>query len=268
MKTSDGKPIVELPPKTVKIEYLEFSDDEQEIYSQLVAVSKRRILHLKGIGRVDYTHVFQLVLRLRQVCDHISLLSATSSSVSSSSSSSLNDVSGDEDLKNMISKYIGGANDSKFLDQVTRDLSNQEEKECLICFEPTSSYVLLPCLHYACEDCSNEYFEKKEQRGEPQDCFVCRAPCKPAELQVITKSDSSSVSSTASMINLRPLNFTYSTKLHAIAQNLLKTRKESTRIKTIIFSQWTKMLSVTEVMLNEKGFDFVRLDGTLTAKQR
>jgi DNA repair protein RAD5 len=38
--------------------------------------------------------------------------------------------------------------------------------------------------------------------------------------------------------------------------------------KAVIFSQWTSMLDLVEVVLNENAFNFFRLDGTMSQKKR
>ena len=40
------------------------------LQDNLNSYSKRRLYDLKLIGKADYAHVFQLILRLRQACDH------------------------------------------------------------------------------------------------------------------------------------------------------------------------------------------------------
>ena len=49
---------------------------------------------------------------------------------------------------------------------------------------------------------------------------------------------------------------------------LLKQRNEDPRLKSVVVSQFTSMLTVLETPLTAEGFQFVRLDGSLSQKRR
>eukprot|EP00268_Persea_americana_P053172 TRINITY_DN5999_c0_g1_i6.p1 TRINITY_DN5999_c0_g1~~TRINITY_DN5999_c0_g1_i6.p1 ORF type:complete len:172 (+),score=41.81 TRINITY_DN5999_c0_g1_i6:796-1311(+) len=49
---------------------------------------------------------------------------------------------------------------------------------------------------------------------------------------------------------------------------LVSSREESPCIKSVVFSQFRKMLILLEEPLKAAGFDFLRLDGSMTAKKR
>ena len=70
MKDSQGDFIISLPQKVVMTEYLTLSTKERELYIQMSQYSKRKLDQLKTNGKADYLHVFQLLMRLRQLCDH------------------------------------------------------------------------------------------------------------------------------------------------------------------------------------------------------
>lgn len=46
------------------------------------------------------------------------------------------------------------------------------------------------------------------------------------------------------------------------------TKNEGHGEKTIVFSQWTKFLDIVQVKLEERGYNFTRLDGTMNARER
>jgi SWI/SNF-related matrix-associated actin-dependent regulator of chromatin subfamily A3 len=48
----------------------------------------------------------------------------------------------------------------------------------------------------------------------------------------------------------------------------LATRIKDPTIKTVVFSQFTKFLDVIQYHLRKQGYLFVRLDGTMSLKQR
>ncbi|ORY41278.1 hypothetical protein BCR33DRAFT_852287 [Rhizoclosmatium globosum] len=71
----DGRPIIQLPPKTVSLLEIEFSKPEREFYDSL---EKQIVLkfneYLKaGTVMQNYSNVLVLLLRLRQACCHASL---------------------------------------------------------------------------------------------------------------------------------------------------------------------------------------------------
>ena len=61
----------------------------------------------------------------------------------------------------------------------------------------------------------------------------------------------------------------FSTKTTALLENLRHVHANSdTPIKSIIFSQWTKMLDLIEKPLQDSGIAFVRLDGKMRRSER
>jgi hypothetical protein len=46
------------------------------------------------------------------------------------------------------------------------------EKECIICTEEKSTFVISPCLHYICKLCFNTIIET----SNPTTCPMCRGP--------------------------------------------------------------------------------------------
>jgi SWI/SNF-related matrix-associated actin-dependent regulator of chromatin subfamily A3 len=46
------------------------------------------------------------------------------------------------------------------------------------------------------------------------------------------------------------------------------TRRKDSSVKTVVFSQFTNFLDIIEFHLEQRGFSFVRLDGTMNINQR
>lgn len=65
MRDSDGKRIVELPPKEHTIETLHFSTAEQKIYDSIFGNAKRSFdqLNAKGLVGKNYTHILAMLMR-------------------------------------------------------------------------------------------------------------------------------------------------------------------------------------------------------------
>jgi DNA repair protein RAD5 len=116
-KDSNGNPIVSLPPKTVTIQKLTFSEDEQKLYDSMNSFSRNKLDYLRLVGKADYLHVFSLILRLRQLCNHKHLISARESEGSLFS----------KDLEALMKEHEG---DAQFKDQVTSELKENSERDC------------------------------------------------------------------------------------------------------------------------------------------
>jgi DNA repair protein RAD5 len=72
----NNTPIVSLPPRFVKIKKHRFSEQERLFYNNLWNSSKESFneLEQKGLLLNNYAHVLELLLRLRQSCDHPQLV--------------------------------------------------------------------------------------------------------------------------------------------------------------------------------------------------
>lgn len=65
MRDSDGKRIVELPPKEDSIETLQLSAAERKIYDSIYDTAKRDFdqLNAKGLVGKNYTHILAMLMR-------------------------------------------------------------------------------------------------------------------------------------------------------------------------------------------------------------
>eukprot|EP01130_Rhizamoeba_saxonica_P018421 TRINITY_DN9210_c0_g1_i1.p1 TRINITY_DN9210_c0_g1~~TRINITY_DN9210_c0_g1_i1.p1 ORF type:complete len:829 (-),score=168.41 TRINITY_DN9210_c0_g1_i1:45-2531(-) len=70
---SDNSPILSLPPRVVNIVEHTFTPQERQIYNELWNSSKQKFNELsEKVGGIlnNYAHVLEILLRLRQVCNH------------------------------------------------------------------------------------------------------------------------------------------------------------------------------------------------------
>lgn len=76
MKDKDGKPIVQLPPKTIEVRELEFTDLERRIYDNVYRRAYLQFAHLKANGTVtrNFSVIFSVLMRLRQAVCHPALV--------------------------------------------------------------------------------------------------------------------------------------------------------------------------------------------------
>ena len=70
-----GEPIVRLPPRTVALRGVEFSQRERACYARLQAEYRAKFAEFRAAGTVstNYVNILYMLLRLRQACNHLGL---------------------------------------------------------------------------------------------------------------------------------------------------------------------------------------------------
>ncbi|KAG5950986.1 hypothetical protein E4U53_004047 [Claviceps sorghi] len=169
----DGKPILELPPKTEQIVYAKLSTDERDFYKQLE--EKAQVLFSKylreGTVGKNYSSILVLLLRLRQACCHPHL---------------------NLDVDDATSTGMGGDGDAeqpvKDLDKaIVERIRQLENFECPICYDVVQSPLFfIPCGHDSCKDCliriSDTAMSQNILEGHESNkakCPVCRGAFDP-----------------------------------------------------------------------------------------
>ncbi|KAK5047543.1 hypothetical protein LTR84_006640 [Exophiala bonariae] len=167
----DGKPILQLPPKTTSEERIAFGEDELTFYKSLevnAQIQFNKFLSRGangGIGR-NYSNALVLLLRLRQACCHPRLVV--------DSSDFMVQVAGSLSPDDLLS------NAAELQPQVVARLKGQDAFECPVCFDGTENPVVFPCGHTLCNDCLSkiiDQFTNNEEDGRPAmpTCPACRA---------------------------------------------------------------------------------------------
>ena len=212
MKDKDGKPIVELPPKTVEVRELEFTELERRIYDNVYRRAYLQFATMKANGTVtkNFSVIFSVLMRLRQAVCHPALVvkaNQTRRKVENGETTVVDeddveaaelgfdahddDTPGSEDLRDLVAQFqssaegdVGNdatANYSKAtVDRLVREMHGDGdgggETECPICFEdPQVSPCYLPrCMHSACKACLVDYLRQCKEKGEESSCPTCR----------------------------------------------------------------------------------------------
>ncbi|KAJ1400167.1 Zinc finger, RING-type [Sesbania bispinosa] len=300
----DGKPIITLPPKTIKLSKVDFSIEERAFYHKLEADSRSQFKAYAAAGTVNqnYANILLMLLRLRQACDHPLL------------------------VKDYDSDHVG-KDSIEMAKKLPRDLLinlfNCLEATfaiCHVCNDPPEDPVVTMCGHVFCYQCVSEYLTGDDNMCPAVDCKE-----QIGDDLVFTKATLRSCLSDdlngSSSANSHPIDYSLvqhseysSSKIKAVLEVLqsnckLKTpssglpncsggnrdslspdnsyiedcdsdvritkhtRKysESTAegpIKAIVFSQWTSMLDLVETSLEQYGIQYRRLDGRMTLVAR
>ena len=72
----NGKPLVALPDKDIRVRHLDFNEEEAAIYKAYEEQGRKVIQKFLKRGTLlkNYAHVFALMMRLRQLCCHRELI--------------------------------------------------------------------------------------------------------------------------------------------------------------------------------------------------
>ncbi|GFP92880.1 putative swi/snf-related matrix-associated actin-dependent regulator of chromatin subfamily a member 3-like 1 [Phtheirospermum japonicum] len=133
---------------------------------------------------------------------------------------------------------------------------NGEDFDCPICISPPTDIVITCCAHIFCESC----IIKTLKRTKPN-CPMCRHPLSESDLFKAPPEPSQTPGGKNSSSSV-------SSKVDALLKLLTSSRDVKPSSKSVIFSQFRKMLLLLEEPLKEAGFNVIRLDGSMNAKKR
>ncbi|KAI8928180.1 SNF2 family N-terminal domain-containing protein [Entophlyctis helioformis] len=276
-KTSllDGKAIITLPKREVIIDAVQMSQAEREFYDALEKRQKLRFNAYLRAGTVqkNYTNILTLLLRLRQACLHPSLLKDQDKAP---------EPEDDESIQRLQRQL-----ESLKVDVKTRLLnSGSEEGDCPICFDAPQAAVFVPnCGHVYCNECIVSYINNESAAVKV--CPTCRGPIaenalislasfmkkyRPEEEAAADAKGKAPATEEELLQDLvtadTPATWLSSTKIERTMVLLEQTRLKHPGEKTIIFSNFTGMLDLLEVPLQQAGFKYTRYDGSMDLKAR
>ncbi|KAG4113520.1 hypothetical protein ERO13_D13G228100v2 [Gossypium hirsutum] len=250
-----GKPILVLPPADVQVIYCELSEAEKDFYEALFKRSKVKFDQFVEQGRVlhNYASILELLLRLRQCCDHPFLVM------------SRGDTQEYTDLNKLAKRFLRGGQSTldgeakdlpsrAYVQEVVEELRKGEQGECPICLEAFEDAVLTPCAHRLCRECLLASWRNPNSGL----CPVCR--------KTVTKQELITAPTESRFQVDVEKNWVESTKVVVLLQELENLRSSGS--KSILFSQWTAFLDLLQIPLSRNNIPFLRLDGTLNQQQR
>ncbi|KAG7099770.1 hypothetical protein E1B28_001582 [Marasmius oreades] len=271
MRDEDGKRIVELPSKEVKIELLEFSPAERKIYDSIYSSVKRNFdsLNAKGLLSKNYTNILAMIMKLRRAVLHPSLVLDEGGRALSPTGDGTVDVN--ELIKKFSEDQSAGDDETSnvFAETVLVNLHEDETAECPICLDVMDMPMVIPeCMHQCCKDCIMMYIATCETKGEETKCPNCsRGPIKQTTLMEVIRPPPSSQNPQPEVI-LRRNDFTSSTKLTALTNHLRRLRDQDPCFRAVVFSQFTSFLDLMETGMRREKFDYYRYDGSMDIKKR
>lgn len=240
LRRTKDKSLVGLPPKSIETCFVELSGEERELYDQMEGEAKTYLQDYIDTGSVmrNYSTVLGIILRLRQICTDLALCPS--------------------DLKSLLPSDIieDVSNNPDLLKKMVSVLQDGEDFDCPICISPPTDTVITLCAHIFCRGC----ILKTLKRAKPC-CPLCRHPLSQTDLFSAPPEYSENESTGTSKAST-------SSKVCALLKLLLASRDENPARKSVIFSQFRKMLILLEEPLKAAGFKFLRLDGSMNAKKR
>lgn len=241
LRRTKDKGVVGLPSKTVETHYIELSGEERELYDQMEAEAKgvvQNFINTNNLMR-NFSTVLCIILRLRQICNDLALCPSDLRSLLPSNS--IEDVS----------------NNPELLMKMVTVLQDGEDFDCPICICPPTETVITRCAHIFCRPCILKTLQRAKQC-----CPLCRRPLSVSDLFSAPPESSGSDNANTSS------RTTTSSKVSALIKLLIASRAENPARKSVVFSQFQKMLVLLEEPLKEAGFKILRLDGSMNAKKR
>ncbi|KAI0290312.1 SNF2 family N-terminal domain-containing protein [Russula brevipes] len=154
----EGKPLLTLPPKTIELETLQFSEEEREIYDDFEKQAKIRVKKFIREGTIIRNHTILLVmiLRLRQLCCHPNLILCQAEEYEDPTLL----VSGDseKDLARarrvMGAEWVGTQARARAMELDFTNGGDEEDTMCPVCHEIyENNGRILKCGHEVCADC-------------------------------------------------------------------------------------------------------------------
>lgn len=293
-KDKNGQSIIDLPEKETIIEWVEFSKEEANLYKEVYQKSKKEFDDLlsKGTFLSNYMHVFDILTRLRQICDHPYLILTRSDYV--------NKEKLEETLKKFVERRLTEKNSSKtlqntendipanhnqlpanhfeilydeasnqeiiinldkkkehkfnekYFEEVISKIKNNEIENCVVCLGEIEDAVITLCLHVTCRLC---LIRSLESNGM---CPFCR--------KLLTREDFMTVPRDSKFDIDLDSKFRRSSKLEKMMKNVARVMQLNEKI--VIFSQFIGMLDLIEYDFKRNNIVYLRLDGSLSQKKR
>ena len=239
---------LKLPELSEYVHRIDFLDHEREKYEAL-QVEAKGLLHTvqrnqtssSGKGQDTYRHLLEMLLRLRQVCNHWKLCGERVTSVLSLLESQ---------------KVVDLTPENKRALQDMLQVSIESREDCPICLENLHNPVITACAHVFGSDCIERVIETQHR------CPMCRA--EPLELDSLVR-PAVELGETSDQPDID--TNTSSSKVEALL-SILKASSKKPGTKTVIFSQWTSFLNIIQAQLEVHGYKYARIDGTMRANQR
>ncbi|PRP83549.1 putative DNA repair helicase rad5,16 [Planoprotostelium fungivorum] len=251
--TIDGRPIITLPPKEETLRKDDFTPEEADFYRALETQAQVQFNKYLRAGSVmrNYSNVLVLLLRLRQACDHPTLVISRS------------DVESGEKPLMRVPDMPKGNDVAGRISKEAMERIQLNADECSVCLEVRTEPTATICGHIFCRECIYNTINLSPL------CPMCR--------HTLGFNDLISLDKLVPTDEEKPKDIEFeagksqqydSTKMRILISGLFDMQRNNREDKAVVFSQWTSMLDLIGPKLDDAGFKYLRFDGTLSMSQR
>lgn len=133
-----------LPPRTVEVRRDTFHEEEEDLYESLYKDTTRKFSTYLGQGTVlnNYSNIFTLLTRMRQMANHPDLVLRSKTGVA----------------QNLLADDAG-----------------VENRVCKICTDVAEDPIMAKCRHVFCRECIRQYLDTDLGKALTHDCPYCHA---------------------------------------------------------------------------------------------
>ncbi|KZO94925.1 hypothetical protein CALVIDRAFT_483676 [Calocera viscosa TUFC12733] len=222
-----------LPPRTVTVRRDYFSPEEKELYQSLFTDATRQFSTYVDQGTLlnNYSNIFSLITRMRQMACHPDLV-----------------------LKSKTNKAFSAA--------------IVEATVCRLCNDIAEDAIKSRCNHVFDRECIKQYLNTSVEH-QPH-CPVCHLPLS-IDLEAPALEEEIEANSKARQGILGRIDvdeWRSSSKIEALVEELSNLRKQDATTKSIVFSQFVNFLDLINFRLQRAGFTVCRLEGTMSPQAR
>ncbi|KAI4107972.1 MAG: hypothetical protein L6R37_001254 [Teloschistes peruensis] len=234
-----------IPELTEYIHRVEFFPHERKKYETLEAEAKGLLRHAKlrdptlKDGRQTYGNLLEVLLRLRQVCNHWKLCGERITALFAALEK--------QQCVDMTPENIRAL-------QAMLELSIESQEDCAVCLEPLHDPIITACAHTFGRECIERWTEEQHR------CPMCRVEL---DLDKLVERAVNLDESVPEGVDID----TSSSKIEALLM-IIQTSRQKEGSKVVVFSQWTSFLNIVQRQLDERGWKYVRIDGTMRVDAR
>ncbi|CAG8482035.1 6832_t:CDS:10, partial [Cetraspora pellucida] len=254
----NGQSILDLPPITSYLHKVKFTPEEKKKYDLMDETAKECFRKLEDVGgRGSAAALLEILMRMRQICDHWKL---AEDRLKLAAESSL-------DLTPENAQLL-----AKFLKEAIED-----NEDCCICLDPLSSpvitlfagifndtlssgLIIILILLIVLIECIEQVIDKQKHA-----CPMCRNPIRKEQL---IEQPLDSVEADEGSSGNSDKGYVSSSKIDALLEFLKVSDERDPTSKSVVFSQWTSFLNLVEPALHHANIKFVRLDGKMSRLKR
>ncbi|CAI5494924.1 unnamed protein product [Closterium sp. Naga37s-1] len=277
----NGRPLLSLPPKTVRVLPVDLLPEDRDLYDRVQEEVRRLVGGMMAQGTLmkNYATVLEMILRLRQIADHKGLCPPHVLEAIAALAAAAEEADRNQDKKAAVPL------DPLLLQKLLKLLAaGAADEDCPICLSPPILPVMTPCAHIFCRRCIRRLFSIQKHA-----CPMCRAPVDEAHLVEAPPNAAEGEGGGANGDHakgglMEGVEGNTSAKIDALIAALHEPLQvppgyqppdaiagpsamggggghQQQRVKSVVFSQFTRMLDLVYERLQAAGFKCCRLDG-------